>query len=69
MDIICHANRSSLVCVRILLICTSMLQQILLSLPSFPQVAGALTLPLDVIKTHRQIELGEEMFSGQSRNV
>ncbi|KAG0720909.1 Solute carrier family 25 member 40 [Chionoecetes opilio] len=26
-------------------------------------IAGTLTLPLDVIKTHRQIEIGEEMFS------
>ncbi|MCL4119877.1 UNVERIFIED_CONTAM: hypothetical protein GTU68_059125, partial [Idotea baltica] len=29
-------------------------------------VAGALTLPLDVVKTHQQIEIGEkELFSGQ----
>lgn len=30
------------------------------------QIAGALTLPLDVIKTHRQIEIGEKaIFAGQ----
>lgn len=30
------------------------------------QIAGTLTLPLDVIKTHRQIELGEKaIFAGQ----
>ena len=26
------------------------------------QIAALLTLPFDVIKTHRQIELGEKMF-------
>uniref|UniRef100_A0A0P4VYE4 Solute carrier family 25 member 40 n=1 Tax=Scylla olivacea TaxID=85551 RepID=A0A0P4VYE4_SCYOL len=30
-------------------------------------IAGTLTLPLDVIKTHRQIEIGEEMFSEVER--
>ena len=30
------------------------------------QVAGALTLPFDVVKTHRQIDIGEsELFTGQ----
>ncbi|KAG7173020.1 Solute carrier family 25 member 40-like [Homarus americanus] len=33
------------------------------------KIAGALTLPLDVIKTHRQIEIGEkELFSANSKS-
>ncbi|XP_050696247.1 probable mitochondrial glutathione transporter SLC25A40 isoform X1 [Eriocheir sinensis] len=30
-------------------------------------IAGTLTLPLDVIKTHRQIEIGEELFSDSTK--
>ncbi|KAK3106602.1 hypothetical protein FSP39_023350 [Pinctada imbricata] len=32
-------------------------------------IAGVVTLPFDVIKTHRQIELGETMYKGKSVEV
>ena len=33
------------------------------------QIAGALTLPFDVVKTHKQIELGEAGFAVKGMNA